>query len=234
MKSKIFISALLLSAGAALAQKPVKGDRQLAVGANLTSSFATITYKKYVKDNMVNRVRIYGSLDYTLPDTEEKNGRKVESNRNAFSFGLSAGKQKTFLLENEKFEPFVGIDCFVSYSQLDMSTKTSITDSAKYYESINSPVFRQTTIGESINNNQAFNIGFSPYVGFNYYLTQNFALGAEVGTSLFSVEYRKNDSVQKIYNNSGISTSENLPKDNISTRLSLNPYYQITASFWFN
>lgn len=231
MKSKIFISLFILCVSIAFAQKPKKGDRQLVVGANLGS--ASLTYKKYTKDDLVLRYQLNTGFEYNRPTDVEDDGIKSEFKKSNSSIGLNIGVQKNLLLTSERFEPFIGFVLGLGYENMNSYSSTVYEDSIKYKISKREESYEKSTFRSDI-----YKINFGLVAGFNYYVAKNFALGAEISMGRLTLNrltsLKTSEKYEYDYREKGFTKNNSLDaffSDQIN--FSISPSVQVTASFWF-
>ncbi|MEY2828366.1 MAG: hypothetical protein RIQ33_224 [Bacteroidota bacterium] len=179
---KIFLSACLLaSAAVSMAQMPKKGDHSFTFGTsgiNIISPSTnnhptgTLLFRHYIKDDMAVRLGVnYGSLSSKTSQAGYI-GDSITSSSSSSNFNISLGFQKNFK-GTAKLEPYIGADLFVGMG--NSKAKSTIVDAGL-----------GSTATIDTKNGATNSFGFIPCVGFNYYITNWLAVGAEFGWGFVS------------------------------------------------
>jgi hypothetical protein len=187
----IFMSVLTFTA---FAQKPGSGDKLITFG--LLNNTGFLVFKNYKDSLKCNRFGLTGSYITNHSETQDlysPYASVLNKNINVLSqynFGLFFGKQKSFgSLKN--FEPYIGYDIGVNISSSTTKNRNEVTDTL------------YTQNGFSYNNKQSIGdytsskiitpvklgVSIMPFLGFNYFVFKNFALGAEYRITVASFYY---------------------------------------------
>lgn len=217
--------------------KPLAGEKQLTIGLFNNSGF--FVFKKYRSPSMACRMGFSGTYQFSKQENsmpmDVQNGPIVTTYYTSNSTRSSNGSINIFfgyqmsLVNYKRFEPYVGMDFSIGNSFLSSTQETSYGVSSVPLGNTISRVKEERRSG--------FNpqLGILPLTGFNYYIADRFALGAEYRFTIFSLAKRGDENgkrtVTTVY---GTSTETEYPETNkgytISGSLTGSAY--ITAT-WF-
>jgi outer membrane protein W len=189
-KVLVFSFACLLAASAAVAQiKPVTGDWGLGFkldGINSTSithwngNGTQLFGRYYFTDKVAMRlgfgINTYNSKSEMTEDVKDANQVIVGQNTQdikttQFGFGIMPGVEYHMGSAASKLDPYVGAEIMVnSLGKMKSDTTITQTDNSINYS------FNQNTTTEM---KGSFTFGINAIVGFNYFFSDNFAIGAE-------------------------------------------------------
>jgi hypothetical protein len=193
MKKLFTAVVLMLLSVTAFAQRPMAGMKSFQFGIsgidniNVNANYGTtgsLLFRYYLADDLAVRVGINLSTD---SDKEEDttgtviaggpfgNGSGVseETKTSTTDFALQLGVQKA-LGTGEKLEPYIGADLHFGISNSKETENAEITDAAL-------AGFANGDSYEFEDKSSSMYFGVVPVVGFNYYFTENFGVGAEFG-----------------------------------------------------
>lgn len=240
MKLHILILGLLattaIQAEPADTLRPIAGEKQfvMSLGTN-TSSFQIKKYKTasfawryglgggYNWDKQSNNSNTTYTPAYSYSNTEYNNNNLYLSLYLTFGFQKSFGNFKNF-------EPYTGLD-FGLGNRIEKRTS----------EQKMTPLDPQTVQGSQIGSKTEtsgyvnINTHLTPFIGFNYYLAERFALGAEYRFNLATLNIpgnRKTTTTYYFYQsepNTATTTNEN---SGASLNGSLNGYAQLTVTMF--
>jgi len=189
-KVLVFSFACLLAASAAVAQiKPVTGDWGLGFkldGINSTSithwngNGTQIFGRYYFTDKVAMRlgfgINTYNSKTETTEDVKDLNNvitgtRTGDTKITQFGFGIMPGVEYHMGSAASKLDPYVGAEIMLnSLGKMKMDFDTTSTDNSSNYS------YTKSTTSEMAG---SFTFGINALVGFNYFFSDNFAIGAE-------------------------------------------------------
>lgn len=182
MKKIFLILALIIVTFGAIAQKPVKNDKGFSFGliglnfikVNTTpSNTGSLILKYYVKDNIAVRVGLmYGRNDTTTNSDTTGTGMLTATEKKHSNWAVSFGVQKAFG-NIAKLESYIGADVFFGGKNGSMDSTITIKSSKYGMGTVGD--FNKTVI----TNMGGFNWGVNGVLGFNYFFSDHFALGAE-------------------------------------------------------
>jgi outer membrane protein W len=191
-KVLVFSFACLLAASAAVAQiKPVTGDWGLGFkldGINSTSithwngNGTQIFGRYYFTDKVAMRlgfgINTYNSKIESTEDVKDANQvtigtRTADSKTTQFGFGIMPGVEYHMGSAASKLDPYVGAEIMLN-SLGKMKMTYDSTESIS--QSGNSSNYTQNMTMEK---GGSFTFGINALVGFNYFFSDNFAIGAE-------------------------------------------------------
>jgi len=191
-KVLVFSFACLLAASAAVAQiKPVTGDWGLGFkldGINSTSithwngNGTQLFGRYYFTDKVAMRlgfgINTYNSKDDNSYDVKDANnvtiGTQTATNKTTqFGFGIMPGVEYHMGSAASKLDPYVGAEIMLN-SLGKMKTTMDSTESIS--QSGNSSNY---TSNMTMEMGGSFTFGINALVGFNYFFSDNFAIGAE-------------------------------------------------------
>lgn len=102
-----------------------------------------------------------------------------ETTLKAFSFGVGVGIEKHFMTEAKRLDPYGGLHfTFASLGKINMTSSTDVNQPDTLIDSF-------TKYEANLAGGTAF--GVNLLAGFNYFFSDNFSLGAEVGWGFQSV-----------------------------------------------
>lgn len=186
------IIALVSLTGHANAQvaKPTTGDRSMTFGVNglqfinfntNVSRAGSLLFRQYIADDKAIRLSAnlgVNSSNTSLEDTA--NGREQTAlNRNT-NFNLAIGMQKS-LGTRPRLEPYIGIDAVLGFSGTTNSSRTELVNADK---TGNPNDQNGDFIDVETRTSTPFRFGVAPLIGFNYYIADGIALGAEFSYGL--------------------------------------------------
>ncbi len=168
---KVFLALIFAATSmVAFAQKPASGDHSFSFGVTGLSNLGvaaphftgTLLFRHYISDNMAARVGL--NLSTTSNKYSAMND-SIKFNSSSTSWAISLGVQHDFT-GTEKLEPYIGVDLVLGggSSKGDSTWMTGLGTTADTYKG-----------------GSTFRFGLVPCVGFNYYFTDWFAIGAEFG-----------------------------------------------------
>lgn len=187
---KVFLLALLLPVFA-FAQRPVQGMQSFTFGlsglANLgvnsgASRTGTILYRWYATDSAAYRFSAFLSVSANRVSLDnEATGIRAITQSNSTSVNIAPGYQKS-LGGSGRLEPYWGGDLLVGYTfsnsiiqrteVIDADTTFNTQDETGDFDET------ETRFGTP------FRFGILPLIGFNYYVLDNIAIGAEFSYGL--------------------------------------------------
>lgn len=217
--------------------KPLAGERQLTIGLFNNSGF--FVFKKYRSPSMACRMGFSGTYQFTKEENSVPNDVTIGNITTTYyttnstkssngSLNIFFGYQMS-LVNYKRFEPYVGLDISLGNSFLSSTQETT-------YGTASFPL-GNTIARVKEERRSGFNpqIGLLPLTGFNYYIADRFALGAEYRFTLFNFAKMGDENgsrtVTTLY---GTSTETEYPKTNNGYRISgsLTGSAYITAT-WF-
>jgi hypothetical protein len=248
MKNKIILSLLFISLFTihSYSQRPGKGDRLLSFGIFNNTGF--LAYKIYKDSARVTRFGVSGSanisnsgqgVSYSATSLTQS---QTQNSNSSYNVGFFWGKQRSFFAF-KRFEPYLGYDISVNLSYSYAYSKTTITDTA-YVTTANTnngyiyPNSNRNYIGDGTSYTNITPVALSasiiPFIGFNYFIFKNFALGAEYRLTVATLKYglAGTNSTSTIFQ--GVETDYHakiLPS--FSGAFSLTGAGFITASYYF-
>lgn len=234
--------ALVLSTLFAHAQtpdslKPLAGEKQLTIGLFNNSGF--FVFKKYRSPSMACRMGFSGTYQFSKQEnsfpSDIPNGQTVTTIYATNSTRSSNGSINIFfgyqmsLVNYKRFEPYVGLDLSLGNSFMSSTQETTYGTNTLPFGNTISRVKEERGSGFSPQ------FGILPLTGFNYYIADRFALGAEYRFTIFNIakngDQNGKRTVTTVY---GTSTETEYPETNngytISGSLTGSAY--ITAT-WF-
>ena len=252
----VVLSLVLGTSFVAFAQRPVAGAKGFTFGLNApfniltTESFnsgpaatGTLLFRYYLADDMAARVSInYAKSGSTTTDTSSTNGNETVDKTSTSRFAIQLGIQKS-LGEGEKLEPYVGADLMFAKTGGKSSSRTETVNASgggtvgnfSETERNGYEIFDPTT-GVSLGyQTPGMQFGLIPVVGFNYYFTENFAIGAEFGWGF--VLQNNNKSLETVTNSkvgTTTTTTTTYTQDQVkSTTIGSQGNGQLTVSVFF-
>ncbi|MGZ5245225.1 MAG: hypothetical protein ACXWDO_11090 [Bacteroidia bacterium] len=191
MKKLFFglIALISVSAQSHAQTRPVTGDRSVTFGINglqfinfntNVSRTGSLLFRQYIADDKAIRASAnlaINSNSTSLDDTS--NGiEQTTLNRNT-NFNIAIGMQKS-LGARPRVEPYIGIDAVLGLSGTTNRQRTEITNANKTGGVDQNGDFVETETTTST----PFRLGIAPLIGFNYYIVDGIALGAEFSYGL--------------------------------------------------
>ena len=249
------LSICLLTSSLNAQNLPQAGDKQIQPG--VAGNSAMIVYKKFISETKA--LRFGGNVSYVINNQENvNNGLKINTKNNSINMYGLVGIQKSYNV-SDKFAAYTGIDFSLGFGYNNNESNSQIIDSSLYNKTSDRYSNRRTISQNSSSKRDFFSInsGLIPFLGFNYYLTKNFSIGAECrfhvvgvtyglpsesrgrssGSYLLSKEYDTNSN-QYSFKNAEVKDSE--PYENIYKTTknfniggSFQPTIYITANFYF-
>lgn len=177
----------------------IKQNKQITLGIFNSSGF--IMYKKALNEKKALRYQLDFSKTYSNEISRNVNGlEEMQNERNALKIGGGFGIQKT-IINKFKFTAYYGADLAAGVYFSKDSRSVSYFSTYDYDNSTRdySPIYY---------------LNFEPFVGCNYFITPNFALGLEYQYNLLNFGFKKGfDYVTKDSNLNGIEIHEKYPFD---------------------
>lgn len=186
MKKVLLFAACIAIASVASAQKPASGDMGVTFGVtginiitvNTTpSNTGSLVFKYLIADDMSARIGL--NLGTSKESTESTTtGVKTTHEEDLTSWGLNLGVSKHFE-GTDRLDPYFGAD--IIFTRGGGGTITDRTETVAEAESpdgtdVNGDYDQTVTeLGASTT------FGLIPHVGFNYFIAEKLALGAEFG-----------------------------------------------------
>lgn len=141
-----------------------------------------LTVKRYYANGLAGRLSLginSASLKTTSADSSgfDLGFYTTDMSLSAFSAGLGIGVEKHISTTAQKVDPYVGADINLAY--LGKINYSSVTD---YADTISSYVSDYTVTYPG-----GFGFGVNLFAGFNYFFSDNIAIGAEAGIGFNSV-----------------------------------------------
>jgi len=193
MKQHILIIALMATSAAIQAEpadtlRPAAGEKQfvMSLGTN-TSSFLI---KKYKTASFAWRYGLSGNYGGNRQSTTAKStsSPSYPYSETEFIFHnldlglyLNVGFQKSFGTY-KNFEPYTGMD-------FGIGNRIEKRSNENKYTTVDPATAPGSQIGQKTETKSYLNLGtnLTPFIGFNYYLAERFALGAEYRFNLLSI-----------------------------------------------
>ncbi|MBC8045864.1 MAG: hypothetical protein H7Y00_03665 [Fimbriimonadaceae bacterium] len=151
------------------------GDPGFPIPINSLIPQNILFYKNYIADDMAIRVGFglgsYSDKLFTGDSLFAGGYSENTTKASSFSVGLSVGAEKHIGSGESKIDPYAGADLMFAFiNGIKYSSETDVT-------------------GEDFSSNELFEvnypggmgIGLEVLLGFNYFFTDNFAIGAEAG-----------------------------------------------------
>jgi opacity protein-like surface antigen len=120
----------------------------------------------------------------------------TDTKTSAFSFGINLGVEKHFASAAEKLDPYAG-------AQLSFASLGAVKQTAESNTGGTSPF--SSTVNNSIAGGSS--VGFDLLGGFNYFFTDNFALGAEFSWGYHSVKMGGDYTTESSFTSGGVTTT---------------------------
>ncbi|TSA50636.1 MAG: hypothetical protein D4R43_01960 [Sphingobacteriales bacterium] len=175
MKKITAIISIVLMSFSAFAQKPVKGDMGFTMGFNglsvlgvtPTAATGTLLFRYYITDNLAGRAALNFSNSNFSTSLTDTGGAIITTSTKSSSWAVSLGIQKSCgTIKN--IEPFCGADIYVGGGMSNKTDNKTLLKSGDFFEEVTTP-------------GSTFSFGVTPFVGFNWFFTDHFSLGAEFG-----------------------------------------------------
>ena len=204
---------------------PRKGEKTLTFALADNSGF--FMFKKYNSAKTACRFGFsggYNAIDQSIPQIS---GPSAESRKRSFDFQLSLGLQRSFG-NFKRFEPYMGMDLGIG-NRMESSTYTTFTPStfgASPLTVIETKQYRRSNFSPSAS--------ITPLVGFNYYIAERFALGAEyrVPVANFYMTSNSKSTVTQTYANGTSDTKELNDSDTMSFSGNFRGIAYVTATIF--
>jgi hypothetical protein len=182
MKKTLLIACFSLLSISVFAQFPDAGSKGITFGISGTSGLnlnvshnGSLMYKYYINDGFIMRYSALISYSSTS-NTSTSSGRESENDNTNYAFGLGIGCEKIFV-KVDKFQMYGGLDLVPGISggsSLGSNTVVDHTKAGGIDGDFNKTVTKRP---------QIFSIGLYPFLGFEYFITKNFSVGAEFSIS---------------------------------------------------
>ncbi len=170
-------------------QRPGTGDKSVTLGINglqnlgfnaNVSRTGSLLYRHYIADDLAIRA----SANYTLNTTTNSlndtlSGIKQTTGKRESAFGIAGGIQKS-LGDRPRLEPYIGADVILGFNNQRNRTRTEVTNAAKTPGNDQNGDYQQTVNYTAT----PFALGIAPMFGFNYFITDGIAIGAEFSYGL--------------------------------------------------
>ena len=175
MKKIFALLAFALLASGAYAQKPVAGDKGITFGFNglsnlgvtTTAPTGTLLFRYYMKDNMAARIALnFGNSNLSTEMTDDS-GTVTTTSSKSNSWSIAVGGQMS-MGSIDKLEPYIGADILVGSGKTGATENKTLMTNGDFTEMKVEP-------------GSTFSWGIIPCMGFNYFISDHFALGAEFG-----------------------------------------------------
>ena len=150
---------------------PRKGEKQLTFALSDNSGF--FMFKKYCSPKMAFRYGFSGNYNITDQSIPQTSGPSTEVKSRFFAYQLFFGLQRSFG-NFKRFEPYMGMDLGLG-NRMESSIIRSYSPIIGFGGSptavIETKQERKSSFSPSVS--------LTPHIGFNYYIAERFALGAE-------------------------------------------------------
>ncbi len=204
MKKILFtlLTLTLLSTVAQAQLKPVKGDyglgfkitglENVAFGNFSSDAFDVPQFllRRYFTDKIVLRVGF--GIDYTDASTSFNssmvdsvnfnNPRRIDNklvtSTSSFSFSITPGGEYHLASSASKLDPYVGLE--IPFAMMGPSTVSNDIDTTVFAVDIQRFIYEEDRL-ETTETAGGLSIGANLLAGFNYFFSDNFAIGAEYG-----------------------------------------------------
>ncbi|MBC7388697.1 MAG: hypothetical protein H7329_05775 [Opitutaceae bacterium] len=150
---------------------PRKGEKTLTFALADNSGF--FMFKKYCSPKVAFRYGFSGNYNITDQSLPQASGPSTEVKNRFFAYQLFFGFQRSFG-NFKRFEPYMGMDLGLG-NRMEKSIMTSYSPIAGFGGSPNTVI--ETKIERKSNFSPS--VSLTPLIGFNYYIAERFALGAE-------------------------------------------------------
>jgi hypothetical protein len=219
--------------------KPTAREKQFTFAINNNSGF--FAFKKYRTPTLAYRFGFSGNyavnhnnysndqLIYSQTGFDSVSHNFSTSSNSLFSLNLFLGFQKSFGTYKH-FEPYAGVD--LSVGNRFQNGKSETTNNPGPYSSSSKYIVQTNT---ETHNNVIPTVSLLPFIGFNYYLAERFALGAEYRLAIVSMSFSKDQKTTTTYHFSdGSTTSLDSPNTISNTNItgSFSGSAYITATFF--
>ena len=205
---------------------PRKGEKQFTFALADNSGF--FIYKKYTSPNTALRFGLSGNYLFSSHEYPNIDGPSSENKTRAFVLQLSFGLQRSFG-NFKRFEPYYGADLsignrmesntYINSNPLNGIGSSSLVETRQERKVYVSPV-----------------ISITPLLGFNYYIAERFALGAEYRISLinFNVTNNAKSTITHKYADGTSNTQELKAPDHVSFSGQFRGVAYVTATLFIN
>lgn len=228
MRKFLLTLPLLIIAVIAYGQKPTAGSKGFTFGLsnifqNGNSSITnngpartgTLLFRYYLADGLAGRMSLsYSKTGTKVTDTSSVNGTEEVLKESGSRFAIQLGIQKS-LGSAEKIEPYIGADLLFARTGGKYSLMTEVVNASGGGQPGNSVLIERN--GNRIFNSNgnftgqyqtpAIQIGIIPALGFNYFFSENFALGAEFGWGVIISRSNKSLETKTTQKVLGVETS---------------------------
>ena len=207
---------------------PRKGEKQLTFALADNSGF--FMFKKYCSPKFATRFGFSGGYNIANQSFPQSSGPSSEQKYRNFNFQLSFGLQRSFG-NFKRFEPYTGMDLGIG-NRMESTTTTN-------YNVSNGIGLAPTDVIETKQERKIYfspSASLTPLVGFNYYIAERFALGAEYRVPLvnfYMVSNSKSTVTRKLANGTS-ETQEFKDADYASVNGNFRGIAYVTATIFFN
>lgn len=222
------------------AQRPGEGDKLISFGLLNNTGFLML---KCYKDTLkANRFGLSGNYYTRQNETQDVYSpqasylNKKTSSESNYNVGVFFGKQRSFTAF-KNFEPYLGCDIGISLGSGKTKSKTEVTDTLYSKNGILYPP--SFLIGDyskmETRNPVVVGATIMPFLGFNFFLFKNFALGAEYRISVARFNYSFGGLDKFESRQAGVLTNSTETKHTkeFSGGINLQGSGYITASYYF-
>jgi len=238
MKKTIFaFLALFLITASAFAQFPEAGTKSFTFGISGLSTIGLNTnvghtgnllYKYYTTDNLALRFSGGLAINSTGFTSDNGSGKNSVSSTVNNSYSLGFGLQRNIVNVN-KFNIYAGADLALTIAYSRNSTK-NVTYDSSLVGGQNGDYFETITL-----NPTNLKIGLYPFGGVNYFLSKNFAIGAEFSLgALYGLPYKSSTVTnQKVNGVEYLNSTTNVKNQGSSFSISTTNSVLLTLGVYF-
>jgi hypothetical protein len=184
MKHVLIITSLALFAQLSQAQttpsdtlRPKAKEKQITIALNNNNS-GSLLFKKYTSATFAYRIGLGGGYGSSSTENTTNNSSYINTNykykSSNFDIYLNLGIQKSFG-SYKNFEPYAGVDLGIGNRIL--SQKEENINTLNPFTSFAPNSIVKTT--RETKSNFTPSVSLLPFIGFNYYIAERFALGVE-------------------------------------------------------
>ncbi len=207
---------------------PRKGEKQLTFALADNSGF--FMFKKYCSPKFATRFGFSGNYNVSNQSVPQPSAPSNEIKSGSFDFQLFFGFQRSFG-NFKRFEPYMGMDLGLG-NRMQSYTSTTYSPSTGLG---NNP----TAVIETKDERKVYFsplASLTPLIGFNYYIAERFALGAEYRIPIvnFNMVSNSKSTVTQKYANGTSNSQELKDSDMVNVSGNFRGMAYITATIFLN